>query len=97
MFLCISSYTSLDSVYKKINYHELDLLHSLLMIGLSASFGFCCAVFDEYKEISGKDLEETIASEMSGTLEEAMLAVGMYSVLVFFSKFIRPHPHITLS
>uniref|UniRef100_A0A8C4RDR6 Annexin n=1 Tax=Eptatretus burgeri TaxID=7764 RepID=A0A8C4RDR6_EPTBU len=45
-------------------------------------------VFEEYKEISGKDIEETIADEMSGTLEEAMLAVGMYSVLVFFSKFI---------
>uniref|UniRef100_UPI00358F82FC annexin A5-like n=1 Tax=Myxine glutinosa TaxID=7769 RepID=UPI00358F82FC len=48
-------------------------------------------VFDEYKEISGKDIEETIADEMSGTLEEAMLAVvkSIKKTPAYFARKIR--------
>lgn len=34
------------------------------------------SVFDEYRKISGKDIEESIKREMSGSLEDVFLAVG---------------------
>lgn len=37
---------------------------------------FLFSVFDCYKQISGKDITESIKSEMSGDLEDALLAIG---------------------
>jgi hypothetical protein len=34
-------------------------------------------VFDEYKRISQKDIEQSIKSETSGSFEDALLAIGM--------------------
>lgn len=34
------------------------------------------SVFDEYQKISGRDIEESIKREMSGTLEDVFLAIG---------------------
>lgn len=34
------------------------------------------AVFDEYKRISQKDIEQSIKSETSGSFEDALLAIG---------------------
>lgn len=37
------------------------------------------SVFDAYKEISeGKEIEETIESEFSGSMRDAYLALGTY-------------------
>ena len=33
-------------------------------------------MFDEYKRISQKDIEQSIKSETSGSFEEALLAIG---------------------
>lgn len=33
-------------------------------------------VFDEYKRISQKDIEQSIKSETSGSFEDALLAIG---------------------
>lgn len=33
-------------------------------------------VFDEYKRISKKDIEQSIKSETSGSFEDALLAIG---------------------
>lgn len=33
-------------------------------------------VFDEYRKISGRDIEDSIKREMSGSLEDVFLAVG---------------------
>ena len=33
-------------------------------------------MFDEYTRIAGKDITESIKSEMSGDLEDALLAIG---------------------
>ena len=35
-----------------------------------------CAVFHEYQQMSGRDIEKSIEREMSGNLEGGMLAVG---------------------
>lgn len=35
-------------------------------------------VFDAYREIANKDITESIKSEMSGDLEDALLAVGEF-------------------
>lgn len=39
---------------------------------------FCLlsSVFDEYRKISGRDIEDSIKREMSGSLEEVFLAIG---------------------
>lgn len=34
------------------------------------------SVFEEYRKISGKDIEESIKREMSGNLEDVFLAIG---------------------
>lgn len=35
------------------------------------------SVFEEYRKISGKDIEESIKREMSGNLEDVFLAIGV--------------------
>ncbi len=37
---------------------------------------FFSAVFDEYRKLSGYEIEESIQKETSGTLQEVLLAVG---------------------
>lgn len=37
---------------------------------------FLFVVFDEYKRISQKDIEQSIKSETSGSFEDALLAIG---------------------
>ena len=41
------------------------------------SFPHLRLVFDEYRKLTGKDIESAIKSEMSGDVEDAFLAVGM--------------------
>ena len=38
------------------------------------------AVFDEYKSIAGKEIEESLESELSGDLKRGMLAIGVYLI-----------------
>ena len=33
-------------------------------------------VFEEYQKISGRDIEDSIKREMSGSLEDVFLAIG---------------------
>ncbi len=40
------------------------------------SYSHLRAVFDEYKKISSKTMEQAISSEMSGDLERGYLAIG---------------------
>jgi hypothetical protein len=44
----------------------------------SQSFNQLRILFDKYKGLCGKDIEETLKSELSGDLEAGMLAIGMY-------------------
>lgn len=39
---------------------------------------FLLLVFEEYQKISGRDIEESIKREMSGSLEDVFLAIGLY-------------------
>lgn len=43
-------------------------------------------VFEEYQKLAGKSIEDSIKSETSGSLEDAMLAIGKsgYISLFFF-------------
>jgi len=43
------------------------------------SFPHLRLVFDEYRKLTGKDIESAIKSEMSGDVEDAFLAVGMFN------------------
>lgn len=43
---------------------------------------FCCVALVEYKNISGKTLQESIEGEMSGDLEELLVAIGKFNVLI---------------
>lgn len=38
-------------------------------------------VFDEYRKISGREIEDSIKREMSGSLEDVFLAVGASPLL----------------
>lgn len=40
------------------------------------------AVFHEYQQMCGKDIEKSICSEMSGNVESGMVAVGGYWALI---------------
>lgn len=42
------------------------------------SFDHLKLVCDEYRSLTGKDIEQSIKSEMSGSVERAFLAVGEY-------------------
>lgn len=44
-------------------------------------------VFQEYQKISGRDIEDSIKREMSGSLEDAFLAIGQSWALQYFSHF----------
>ena len=43
---------------------------------VSRSYAQLRATFQEYAKLANKDIEDTIASEMSGDLKEGFLAVG---------------------
>lgn len=51
--------------------------------GLFILFLFClvCSALVEYKSISGKTLQESIEGEMSGDLEELLVAIGTFHSL----------------
>lgn len=51
------------------------------------SYDQLMAVFGEYQSITGRDIEESIESELSGDLKRGMMAVGMFFILVCFSFF----------
>lgn len=36
------------------------------------------SVFQEYQKISGRDIEDSIKREMSGSLEDVFLAIGLF-------------------
>ena len=40
-------------------------------------------IFEQYKEIAGKTIEQALKNELSGDLLEAMLALGFYQFLLF--------------
>lgn len=44
----------------------------------SQSFDQLRLVFDQYRKISNRTMEQVIKSEMSGDLEDGMLAIGQY-------------------
>lgn len=42
----------------------------------------CSAVFQEYQQMCGRDIEKSICREMSGDVESGMVAVGGYWALI---------------
>ena len=46
------------------------------MVLVSRSYDHLRAVFDEYRKIAGKDIEDSLKSEMSGDLLNGFLTVG---------------------
>jgi hypothetical protein len=44
---------------------------------VSQSYPQLRAVFDQYAKVAKKDIEDSIKSEMSGDLEDGMLAIGV--------------------
>ena len=46
------------------------------MILVARSYDHLRAVFDEYRKIAGKDIEDSLKSEMSGDLLNGFLTVG---------------------
>lgn len=42
-------------------------------------------MFQEYQKISGRDIEDSIKREMSGSLEDVFLAIGQLCVLQCFN------------
>ena len=51
------------------------------MILVSRSYAHLRAVFEAYKKIAGKDIEDSLKSEMSGDLLNGMLSIGMFQLL----------------
>lgn len=49
------------------------------MILCQRSFPHLRAVFEEYKSLSGKDMEDVIKSEFSGDIKNGFITVGMYN------------------
>lgn len=64
---CFSLITNTTGPYEKLNY--IVLCHY--------SYCFSALVFEEYKKISGRDIEDSIKREMSGCLEDVFLAIGL--------------------
>ena len=56
------------------------------MVLVSRSYDHLRAVFDEYRKIAGKDIEDSLKSEMSGDLLNGFLTVGKLASDVWFSK-----------
>lgn len=48
------------------------------MVLVSRSYAHLLAVFEAYRGIAGKDIEDSLKSEMSGNLLNGFLTVGMY-------------------
>ena len=46
------------------------------MVLVSRSYDHLRAVFDEYRKIAGKDIEDSLKSDMSGDLLNGFLTVG---------------------
>ena len=46
------------------------------MILCQRSFAHLRAVFEEYKKLSGKDIEDVIKSEFSGDIKNGFITVG---------------------
>ena len=46
------------------------------VILVSRSYAHLRAVFEAYKKIAGKDIEDSLKSEMSGDLLNGMLSIG---------------------
>lgn len=47
-----------------------------------------CSALIEYKNISGKTLQESIEGEMSGALEELLVAIGTFNTLTKIWHFV---------
>lgn len=56
---------------------------------------FPVAVFQEYQQISGRDIEDSIKREMSGCLEDIFLAIGPDFHFITYS-FSLAHPDYTI-
>jgi len=46
------------------------------------------ATFEKYRELTGKGIIDTISREMSGSVKEGFLAIGLYLVIIYFSMFL---------
>ena len=53
------------------------------VILVSRSYAHLRAVFEAYKKIAGKDIEDSLKSEMSGDLLNGMLSIGTFQLLNF--------------
>ncbi len=62
----------------------MEFVFLFLYIHLFSVNGFS-AVFEEYRKLSGYEMEESIQKETSGTLQEVLLAVG--------KTYIHTHTH----
>ena len=59
-----------------IQSNIVSVSHSFDTIFATRSYTHLCAVFEEYEKISGKNVEETIKSRLSGDVEKAYLAIS---------------------
>lgn len=57
-----------EEVFSKIFGHE--------------SFEQLALVFQEYKKVSGKSIEQALRSELSGDFKNALLTIGRYSIFL---------------
>ncbi len=62
-------------VCKQKNFF-LDAINRLTALIHLFSVNVFSAVFEEYRKLSGYEIEESIQKETSGTLQEVLLAVG---------------------
>lgn len=60
-------------------YGQLGCFHCFLW--------YCFLAFDEYRNISQKDIEDSIKGELSGHFEDLLLAVGKLSCASKLSYF----------
>lgn len=61
------------------------------MLHVSRSYAHLRATFDEYQKLTKKDIEESIKSEMSGDIKNAMLTIGtseLYSLIQWRHYFV---------
>ena len=74
--------------------HSVRLCCRFNAILCQRSFPHLRAVFDQYKTISKKDIEDAIKSEFSGDIKNSLLTIGTHSHsrhLLFTAKFLQLH------
>ena len=62
----------------------------------SRSYSHLRAVFDEYKKLTKRDIEQAIVKEMSGDIGAGMLTIGMCMYIPVGSVYTHVHVYMCL-